>query len=359
MGTPLPSPAEHVRLNSNGLPQQVLPRTTKTKYDFPRAKSGRPDRFEFPVGVRHPGKPRRLDKYLLERFPGYSRSFLQKLIKDGRVLVNGHTVKSSWHATTGEQITVLLPPGTIYEAEEIPFDVLYEDAWMLAVNKPSGIIVHPARGHKTGTMYHGLMFYYRERMAADPSFRIRTVHRLDEETSGVIVFPLDYPSNAELTRQFENRRVRKTYLCLVHGTVVFESREIDAPLGVDPECKVRGAVGGLDAREASTRFEFLAHSTCREFSLLRAHPHTGRSHQIRIHAMALGHPLAGDELYGGKREHPAFGAFQPRVCLHAESLTITHPTQGHPLTLRAPLAADIKALAERLGLNSKTWTDPS
>lgn len=348
------SPAGASGVDTPGLPAWYKPKGMKTKYDFPRAKTGRPDRYEFPVGERHPGKPKRLDKYLLERFPGYSRSFLQKLIKDGRVLINGHTVKSSWHVTLGEQITVLLPEGTKYEAEEIGFDVLFEDDAMIAINKPPGIIIHPARGHKTGTMYHGLLHYYRERIEADPSFRIRTCHRLDEETSGVIVFPLDHPSNAELTRQFENRLVRKTYLCLVHGAAKFEKTEIDAPLGIDPECRVRGAVNGIEAREAQTAFECLAKSPCGEFSLLRAHPHTGRSHQIRIHAKALGHPIVGDALYGGLREHPKYGGVEPRVCLHAESLSITHPIKNEPMTLRAPLYDDITALAGTLGIEPPT-----
>ena len=159
----------------SGTPPWYRPKGRKTKYDFPRAKSGRPDRHEFVIGELKTGKPRRLDKHLMERYPGYSRSFLQKLIKDERILLNGKPTRSSWHVTPGETITVLLPPGTEYEAEDIPFDVLYEDEYLIAVNKPPGIIVHPARGRKTGTMYHGLLHYYRERIAADPSFRVRTV----------------------------------------------------------------------------------------------------------------------------------------------------------------------------------------
>lgn len=335
---------------SAAFPSWYRPPGVKTKYDFPKAKTGRPDRYEFDVGERNPGRPKRLDKYLLERFPGYSRSFLQKLIKDGRVLINGHTVRASWHVTLGERITILLPEGNKYEAEDMVFEVLHEDASLIAINKPPGIIIHPARGHKTGTMYHGLLHYYRDRIAADPSFRIRTCHRLDEETSGVIVFPLDHASNAELTRQFENRLVRKTYLCLVHGAASFDRTEIDAPLGIDPECRVRGAVNGLEAREAQTAYECLGRSTCERFSLLRAYPHTGRSHQIRIHAAALGHSLVGDPLYGGERAPAVFGRDEQRVCLHAESLEIAHPASKEPMTLRAPLYADIAVLVQKLGI---------
>ena len=353
MGSSHPSPAERLEMGPDGLPRWYRPRGQKTKYDFPRAKEGRRDRFEFPVGERDAGKPRRLDKYLLERFPGYSRSFLQQMIKDGRILLNGQPTKASWHVTPGEQITVLLPPGSRYEPEEIPFEVLYEDEDLLALNKPPGLIVHPARGHKTGTLYHGLLHYYRERRDNDPSFRIGTVHRLDEETSGVMVYALDKKAHSELTRQFENRLIQKTYLCLVHGAAEFESREVDAPLGVDPANRVAVAVNGLEARPAQTRYERLAVSPCGRFSLLRAHPHTGRSHQIRVHAKEIGHPLVGDELYGGKRDDPAFGGWAPRVALHAESLALLHPTQGHPLTLRAPLYPDLAELAARLGLTGE------
>jgi len=340
--------------DENGLPRWFKPRGMKTKFDFPKAKEGRRDRLEFPVGEREPGKPRRLDKYLQERFRGYSRSFLQQLIKDGRVLIDGKTTKSSWHVSAHEVVTILLPKGACHEPEDIPLDILYEDEWILVLNKPSGIIVHPARGHKTGTLYHGLLHYFREKRDADPSFRVGTVHRLDEETSGVMVYALQKPAHAELTRQFENRLVRKTYLCMVHGAAGFEETEVDAPLGVDPECRVRIAVDGLEARPAQTRFELLSVSPCGRFSMLRAFPRTGRSHQIRVHAKKLGLPIIGDDLYGGTRDDPAYGGSEPRVCLHAESLSLVHPIKGDPMCLRAPFPQDLAELAGTLGLRVDT-----
>ena len=338
-------------MDAQGLPKWYRPAGQKTKFDFPRAKEGQRDRVEFVVGEREPGRPRRLDKFLHERFQGYSRSFLQQLIKTGRILVNGKPTRSNWHISSGEKITILLPPGTRYEPEEIPFEVLYEDRWLLALNKPAGLIVHPARGHKTGTLYHGLLHYFRARREADPSFHIGTVHRLDVETSGVMVYALDQDAHGELTRQFENRLVRKTYLCLAHGAPGFEVRELDAPIGVDPTCRVRAAVNGLDARPAQTRFECLSRAADGRFALLRACPHTGRGHQIRVHAKELGHPLLGDPLYGGSRDDPVFGDIAPRVCLHAESLSLVHPHSGQPITFTAPLPEDLRELAQRLGLN--------
>lgn len=351
MGSSHPSNAERMGQDARGLPHWYKRRGTKTKFDFPKAKEGRRDRMEFPVGQREPGKPRRLDKYLLERFPGYSRSFLQQLIKDGSVLINGKPTKSSWHVTQYEIVTILLPEGARHEPEDIPFDVLFEDEWILALNKPSGIIVHPARGHKTGTLYHGLLHYFREKRAADPSFRVGTVHRLDEETSGVMIYALDKKAHAELTRQFENRLVRKTYLCLVHGAADFTETDVDAPLGVDRECRVRYAVDGLEARPAQTRYACLGVSPCGQFSLLRAFPRTGRSHQIRVHARELGLPIVGDDLYGGPRDEATFGEIPPRVCLHAESLSLVHPIKGDPMCLRAPFPSRLAALTARLGLH--------
>ena len=336
------------------LPPWYRPKGQKTKYDFPRAKSGRPDRHDYLIGEVKAGKPRRLDKHMLERYPGYSRSFLQKLIKDERVLLNGKPTRSSWHVTPGERITVLLPPGTEYEAEVIPFDVLFEDEHLIALNKPPGIIVHPARGRKTGTMYHGLLHYYRERIATDPSFRVRTVHRLDEETSGVIVFPLNHKCNQDITMQFEQRLLKKTYVCLVHGVPDFDAHDMDAPIGIDPSNRTRSVVGGLDAREAQTRFTCLARSPCGNFGLLRCFPRTGRGHQIRVHAAALGHPIVGDELYGGLRAHEKFDGLEARVFLHAESLELTHPAKRLPLLLKAPLYADLITLLEKVGLTQST-----
>ncbi|MCY3023588.1 MAG: RluA family pseudouridine synthase [Planctomycetota bacterium] len=340
-----------MRIGKDGAPAWFYPPGVKSKYDFPRAKEGKRDRLEFAVGERHPGKPRRLDKYLQERFPGYSRSFLQQMIKDQRVLINSKPTKASWHISTGEVVTLLLYPGGKKVAEDIPFEVVCQDEHILAVAKPAGILVHPARGHKTGTLYNGMLHYFRDKLAADPSFHIGTVHRLDEETSGIMVYALCAKAHKELARQFEHRLVKKTYLCLVHGAPDFTEKEIDAPLGVDPGNRVAVAVGGLAARTAQTRFVRLAVSRCGGFALLRAHPFTGRTHQIRVHAQALGHPLVGDVLYGGLKEHPAFGGLVPRVCLHAESLALLHPATRLPLTLRAALPEDFRALMDVLGFD--------
>ena len=349
------APGAQMKIGKDGAVTWYQPPTLKTKFDFPRAKEGGPKALQFDIGERHPGKPRRLDKYLLERFPGYSRSFLQKMIKDVRVLINGHPVKASRHVSTGEHVTVLLFPGGAKIAEDIPFQVVFEDKHILAVIKPAGVLVHPARGHKTGTLYNGLLHYYKEQRAADPSFHIGTIHRLDEQTSGIMVYALCPKAHGELTRQFENRLVRKTYLCLVHGRVGFDEKVYSGAIGVDPENKLRVAIDGHEPRSAETKFVKLAESKCGEFSLLRAFPHTGRTHQIRIHAAALGHPLAGDTLYGGRKEHESFGGIVTRVCLHAESLAIHHPVTDEPLLLTAPLPEDFVTMLGQVGIDAGSF----
>jgi 23S rRNA pseudouridine1911/1915/1917 synthase len=348
MGASHPSRAERLQTGKDGAPAWYRPPGVKSKFDFPRAKEGARDRIEFTVGERHPGKPRRLDKYLQERFPGYSRSFLQKMIKDEKVLLNGKATKASWHVTSREIITMLLHPAGARVAEEIHFDVIHRDEHLLSIVKPSGVLVHPARGHKTGTLFNGLLHYFREERAADPSFHIGTVHRLDEQTSGIMVYALSLKAHKSLTHQFENRTVKKTYLCMAHGVPDFLEKTVDGPLGTDPLDRHKVAVNGLDARAAQTRFVTMAVARSREFSLLRAHPLTGRTHQIRVHAAHLGHALAGDVLYGGLKEHEAFGGQIARVCLHAESLSIAHPITGEPMTLCAPLPPDYTALMEQL-----------
>jgi 23S rRNA pseudouridine1911/1915/1917 synthase len=349
MGSSHPSKSERLQVGKDGAPSWYVPPGVKTKYDFPRAKEGKRDRLEFSVGERHPGKPRRLDKYLQERFPGYSRSFLQKMIKDDRVLLNGKTTKSSWHVSTGEVITMLLYPGAPRVGEDIPFEIVYEDEFIMALVKPSRVLVHPARGRKSGTLYNGLLHYFAEELAADPSFHIGTVHRLDEETSGIMVYALCPKAHGALTRQFENREVKKTYFCIAHGAADFEEKEIDAPLGTNRENRFAVAVDGFDAKSARTNFVKVAVSPCKNFSLLRAHPLTGRTHQIRVHAAALGLPLVGDPLYGGQKEHASFGEIVPRVCLHAETIAITHPATNLPMVLTAPLPEELNEMIAKLG----------
>ena len=348
---------------------------------FPRAKNGAgADRVSFHVRTRSAG--RRLDRYITSRFPGVSRNFVQGLIRDGHVLVNAALAKPSHAVVAGEDITVILPESLARRPEPMPLEILYEDDHFVAINKQPGIVVHPARGHLSGTLVNGLYHRYRKRLHPDAKqpVHIGTLHRLDLDTSGVILFGLNQKTHADVQQQFERRSVRKSYLLVCHGEFPRHSSEtrVDVPLGVDPQNRLRIAPGGRDARPAETIFTRLAvnqPADMQPFSLVRAAPVTGRSHQIRAHAAHAGHPIVGDILYGGRRAEPIGlpplitrppGALpgsppvdtrstQPlidRQALHAERLRFFHPAQDRreQVEITAPLPDDIRRLCERVGL---------
>lgn len=317
----------------------------KGRHEFPRARPGaETQRF----GVRRVNQGMRLDLYLALRFPGYSRSFLQELIREGRVLLKGKPCRPSTPVSPGDEIEVHLPEGAPREPEDLGLEVIYKDDHVLAINKRPGLVVHPARGHKRGTVLQGLFHLFREELARDPTFQVGPVHRLDAGTSGLLLCAWGPQTHNFLQSQFEHRTVEKTYLAICSGEPSFEELEVDAPLGTDPSNPERVAVDGLRARPARTLFKTLKRSN--GFALVRAEPYTGRTHQIRVHMAHIGHPLVGDKLYGGPTHGPDGSVLLERPALHSESLTFVHPATGEPTKLEAPLWKDMRELAERLGL---------
>lgn len=312
------------------------------KYCFRRARRAH-EFLQFRIQRRIVGI--RLDVYLADRFEGYSRTFFQDLIRRGKVLVNRLPARPSHKVAAGEEITVFLPRGSAREPYAVPLDIIYQDRWLLALNKPAGMVVHPARGHVRDTLLNALFHHFREEMAAAAGFHIGTVHRLDIDTSGAILFALDERAHHQLQQAFETRQVKKTYLCLVHGSPAWERREVKAALGVDANDRKKVAVDGWNARPAHTGFEVLARG--RSITLLRACLHTGRSHQIRVHAAHIGHPVVADETYGGCK-HSAAGEFLTgRQALHSEALEFEHPESGRRMRIRAGLPADMRELLAR------------
>lgn len=319
----------------------------KGRHDFPRARPGAEVQS---FGVRRANQGMRLDRFLASRFPGYSRSFLQELIREGRVLVKGKPCRPSTPVAPGDEIELRLPEGAPREPEDLGLEVVYRDDCVLAINKRPGLVVHPARGHKTGTILQGLFHLFREEIARDPTFHVGPVHRLDAGTSGLLLCAWGEETHKFLQSQFEHRSVEKTYLAICSGEPRFDELEVDAPLGTDPADPERVAVGGLRARPALTRLKVLARGGgC---ALVRAEPHTGRTHQIRVHLAHVGHPLVGDELYGGPTRDARGATLLERPALHSESLTFVHPRTGEPMTLRAPLWRDMRELLERIGLRT-------
>ena len=321
----------------------------KGRHQFPRAKPGAEEQT---FGVSQTYKGTRLDKYLASRFPGYSRAFLQALIEEGRVRIRrlgeGTPAKPSSPVGPGDEITVRLPEGAPRDPEDLGLEIVYRDDWVLAINKRPGLVVHPARGHRTGTVLQGLFHIFREEIERDELFLVGPAHRIDMGTSGLLLCSWGEQKLRFLQSQFEHRQVRKVYLAIVHGEPGFDETEVDEPLGVDPDDRKRVAVGGINAKHAQTRFVRLASSG--GYTLLRAKPHTGRMHQIRVHAAHLGHPLVGDELYGGRKTGEDGEPLLGRAALHSAELTFVHPATGEPKTLRAPLWRDMREFLERFGI---------
>lgn len=312
------------------------------KYRFRRARQDH-EFIQFCIQKRITGV--RLDRYLAERFEGYSRTFFRDLIRRGKVLVNRLPARPSHKVAPDEEVAVFLPRGSVREPYPLPLEVIYQDRFIVAVNKPPGLVVHPARGHVRDTLLNALFYRFRAEMEEDPAFHIGTVHRLDIDTSGAIVYALDERTHWQLQQQFEGREVGKTYLCIVHGAPEWEVRDVKAALGVDPEDRKKVAVDGWDAKPAHTGFEVLASGDF--VALVRAYLHTGRSHQIRVHAAYTGHPVVGDELYGGRKELGTGEFLIGRQALHSEMLEFHHPGIGRRLRIRAGLPEDMHGLLER------------
>ena len=279
----------------------------------------------------------RLD-YVVSRSLGVSRAFSQKLIKDGQVaLTPVRRVKPSLKVAAGDTVAVTVPPAETLdlEPEDVAFDVLYNDEDVIVVNKPAGLVVHPAPGHWSHTLVHGLLYRFPDMGSMNGVQRPGIVHRLDATTSGLMVVARNGLAHETLSKDFKERRVEKEYLGLCWGTPRSRLGEIRYPIGRDPYNKLRMAVTE-DGRDAWTDYETLW--SANGYSLLRCRLHTGRTHQIRVHMMAVGCPLVGDTVYAPSRQSPFESG---RVFLHAWRLSFKHPRSGQLMSFRAPLPPEL------------------
>ena len=285
----------------------------------------------------------RLDRILVSRLPDLSRAQLQRLVKSGGVTVNGHPSKSAYRAAPGDQVQVTLPeePEPAVAAESIPLDVLYEDDWLLLVNKPAGMVVHPAYGHTSGTLVNALLAHCPQVANVGGVQRAGLVHRLDKDTSGLLVVAKDEATRTALQRQFKRRQVAKTYLALVEGRVEPSEGVVDAPVGRDKKQRKKMAVV-RSGRQARTRYRALEYFP--DHTLLELEPHSGRTHQLRVHLSWLGYPVVGDTVYGRRRQP----LLSDRHFLHASRLRFTHPATGEEMSFEAPLPSKLKAVLRRL-----------
>lgn len=303
----------------------------------------------------------RLDQLLTARLPAVSRSQVQRLIRDGHVTVDGRAAKSSLIVDGGTVIAVHFPSAARAQPapEALPLTLLYDDDDIAVVDKPAGMVVHPAVGHATGTMVNALLHHVTGLSGIGGRERPGVVHRLDKGTSGVIVIAKHDRAHRALSRQFHDRQVRKEYLALVWGHPT-RGRTLDQPLGRDPRNRKKISSRASHARPALTVLADVERLD--GVSLVRVEIHTGRTHQIRVHLSEAGYAVVGDELYGGLRKDVQAGLAATRRLdrpfLHASRLAFTHPATGAPVTFEAGLPADLKAVLATLRRASRRHDVP-
>jgi 23S rRNA pseudouridine1911/1915/1917 synthase len=298
------------------------------------------------AGPDHEGL--RLDKFLAGELPNHSRAQVQRLIDDGRVsLPRVPAPKANTAVRAGDLVAVDVPPPapSALEPEDLPLTLLFNDADVVVVDKPAGLVVHPGAGHPTGTLVHALLHHVDDLSGIGGEQRPGIVHRLDKGTSGVMVVAKNDAAHQELARQFHDREVEKEYVALVWGTV-HNRKRIDLPIGRDPVHREKISTRARRARAAVTRVTWA--KALPGLTLIRVAIATGRTHQIRVHLSAIGHPIVGDALYGGvhKRVANDIRAVQrlTRPFLHAERLAFTHPRTGERLSFEAPLPDDLESV---------------
>jgi 23S rRNA pseudouridine1911/1915/1917 synthase len=301
------------------------------------------DGQEFIFIVEDGAGDERLDQVLATRFPSLSRAQAQRLIKTAEAIVNERPSKPSYRVQTGDEISVRLPAETPEEVlpEDIALDVIYEDDVLLAVSKPAGMVVHPALGHPSGTLVNAVLAHCPQVAEVGGPDRAGIVHRLDKDTSGLILVAKDDETRAALQRQFKRRQVAKTYLALVEDHMQPREGVIDAPIGRDKRQRKKMAVvrSGRPARTMYRAVEYLP-----GYTLLEVRPHTGRTHQIRVHLSWMGYPIVGDAVYGYRRQR----LLTNRHFLHATQLRIAHPVTGEDVELEAPLPLELADILKRL-----------
>jgi 23S rRNA pseudouridine1911/1915/1917 synthase len=294
---------------------------------------------------------RRLDLFLAQRVPELSRTRIQELAREGHVRVDGRIAKVSHRVSAGETIEIDVLPRPAMEAlaEDLPLDLLHVDDDFVIVNKAAGMVVHAGAGHARGTLVNALLHRLGKLSEAGGALRPGIVHRLDRETSGAMVVARNDRAHEHLSEQFRSRNVRKIYVALVHGKMARDSGSITLPISRDPQRRTRMTARAAKGRHARTDWRVIARlDGC---TLIEAVLHTGRTHQIRAHFSATGHPVVGDTLYGaprglraGKRDLPLLA----RNFLHAARIGFSHPSSGEWVEVRAPLPRDLRVYFDQL-----------
>lgn len=287
----------------------------------------------------------RIDAALAQLVPSLSRSAAQRLLSQGAVLLNGHVAEKSARVSTGDTLDLTLPevkPATA-QPEDIPLDVVYEDDDVIVINKPKGLVVHPAAGHWDGTLVNALLHHCAGSLSGiGGELRPGIVHRIDKDTSGLLIVAKNDFAHQALSAQLKDHTLARTYECIVCGNLREDSGTIDAPIGRSPADRKKMCVTKVGGREAVTHWEVIAHYS--GYTHLRCRLETGRTHQIRVHLSWRSHPILGDTVYGHKK--PELGL--DSQCLHARELTFVHPRTGQPVTVSCPLPDWFQSVLEKL-----------
>ena len=287
----------------------------------------------------------RIDKFLAEQYENLSRSFLQKLLKSGEVMVDGRPVKASYKVAEGDLISFEVPEAVEPEIvpEDIPLDILYEDHDVILVNKPKGMVVHPAAGHYTGTLVNALMFHCKEDLSGiNGVLRPGIVHRIDMDTTGVIIACKNDLAHNSIATQLKEHSITRRYQAIVHGALKDDEGVIDEPIGRSPKDRKKMAVNYNNGKSAVTHYKGL--TRFKDFTHIECRLETGRTHQIRVHMASIGHPLLGDAVYG-----PAKCPYKLQgQTLHAGILGFVHPRTGEYMEFSAPLPEYFEELLRKL-----------
>lgn len=299
------------------------------------------NQFEFTVSEEQ--AQTRVDKLLTELMDDVSRSQIQLWIKEGHVTLNNESVKSNYKVEEADHLTVTVPEAVELEAvaEDIPLDVVYEDEDVIVINKPRGMVVHPAPGHPNGTLVNALLHHCSDLPGINGVIRPGIVHRIDKDTSGLLMVAKNDKAHESLVDQLKAKTTKRLYQTIVHGVIPHEHGTVDAPIGRDKRDRQSMAVTDDNGREAVTHFTVI--ETFEKYSYITCQLETGRTHQIRVHMKYIGHPVAGDPKYGPKKTLDIKGQ-----ALHASVLGFTHPRTGEEMVFEAPMPEDMNILLKKL-----------
>lgn len=290
------------------------------------------EQFSYRVGVED--EDERIDKWISNTLSSLSRSYIQKLIKDNKLFVNDKPQKASYRIKVDDEIRFQVPDvaAPVIPAEDIPLNVLYEDSDLLIVDKPKGMVVHPAPGHYSGTLVNAVMFHCKNNLSGiNGVMRPGIVHRIDRDTTGALIVCKNDAAHQQIASQLKSHSITRKYRAIVHGRLPLEEGSIDAPIGRDVKERKKMAVNLQNGKHAVTHYKTL--KTYKEYTYIECQLETGRTHQIRVHMASIGHPLLGDEIYGSRKTNFRLNG----QTLHAMTIGFIHPSTQKYLEIEAPL----------------------